>query len=318
MNLNLRSTSSVLSSIPVLLGFIPTNSIVVIHLQRPDGQYLVRVAARYDVEELPARAEGVVTRLPLGGPNLVEAAILVAVVEADHDTVAMAHLDALRQHLTSRGVAVLQRLHTRSLELINEWVDVDTGQTGHTESYRDSELAAWAAVEHGRTVSAGRAALAEEFDELTAAPPVSPVADAAQFVIDTVEDLYDAIANPGRVTAALAARLGHVITESVALRDVLMAASAETPSGATVWTHVARQLRGSARVEALCVAAACHYAGGDAVRAGIAIDAVHDTARREGLDTTELTRLLDSTVQAGVDPHLVRQLLAKITSAPRD
>ena len=69
-------------------------------------------------------------------------------------------------------------------------------------------------------------------------------------------------------------------------------------------------------MEALALAAACFYAGDDAVRTGIALDAAHGTAVAAGLPDTKLALLLDTAVQTAVPPAKIRQLFASIAAMP--
>ena len=61
-----------------------------------------------------------------------------------------------------------------------------------------------------------------------------------------------------------------------------------------------RELRGTPRVEALVLASITHYAAGDAVRAGIALETARDTAIETGYRFAQLAQLMHGAVRAGI------------------
>ncbi|OPX08361.1 DUF4192 domain-containing protein [Mycobacterium sp. AT1] len=318
MRINLTSNTDVVNLIPALLGFVPTNSIVAIVLDDHGDSFTVYCGARYDSDATLDVAAQFADVLPLqdaDGPH--RPVLLVAVADVDHQRHASAHLDAVTHHVTARGATVVKRLHTPHLEAGHTWTDVDTGQTGTTADYRTSEVALQMAVEHGRTVEATRETIAAEFAPGDPAPEAEITDDTADLVTQAILGVYAALNDPDGLTPQLVANAGHLITASVTHRDALLVVSTTRPEGgATVWTRMARQLRGPARIEALTIAAACFYVGHDTVRTSIALEAAHDTAVAAGLDDTNLVLLLDTAVQTAVPPTKIRQLFATIAANP--
>jgi hypothetical protein len=318
MTINIDSSTEVIAAIPALLGFIATNSIVGIVINDDGTQQSILVAARYDSQAPLDVAVRFVDALPLRHDDgSARPVLLIAIADTHAQRLAGKHLDAVRDLLTARGSTVVKRLHVEHLDANHTWVDIDTGQSGQTTDYRTSELTLQMAIEYGRPILSSREDIAAEFATSDPAPAASGTDDTAEFITHTVLGMYAAFTHPEKLTPQLAANAGHLITTSVTHRDVLLIASTSTPNGgATVWTRLARQLRGPARIEALALAAACFYVGDDSLRAGLALDAAHDTAVEADLDDTMLVQLLDTALQSGLPPALVRELFARLTANP--
>lgn len=318
MRINLSSNTDVIAVIPALLGFVASNSIVAIVFDNLDNRSTVHMGARYDSAAPLHLAAEFVDALPLqhndGTPRRV---LLIAIADTTHEHHAGDHLDALQRQLTARGAAVIKRLHTPHLDAGHTWTDIDTGDTGTTADYRTSEIALQMAVEHGRTVRTSRDDIAAEFTPGDPAPDADNTDDTTEFVTRTVLGMYAAFNDPDALTPQLAADTGHLVTTSVYRRDALLVVSTTHPqTGATVWTRLARQLRGQARIEALALAAACFYVSDDTVRTSIALEAAHATATAAGLPDTTLVGLLNMAVQTALPPARIRQLFATLAAKP--
>ena len=320
MRINLSSNTDILAATPALVGFVPTNSIVAIVLDNIGDRRTVHVSARYDVAAPLDVTAQLANTLPLQQPNGdMRIVILIAITDTADLKHAGDHLEAAQRHITARGASILKRLHTPNLDAGHTWTDIDTGDTGTTVDYRTSEVGLLMAVEHGRMVRATRDDIAAEFapTDQAPAPDIDTDTDTAEFISQTARDMSAAFENPTALTPQLAANVGLLITTSVTHRDALLIVSTEHPhTGATVWTHLARQLRGRARIEALALAAACFYCSDDTVRAGVALEAAHATAVAAGLPDTTLARLLDTAVQAAVPPTKLREVFARLAAKP--
>jgi hypothetical protein len=171
-------------------------------------------------------------------------------------------------------------------------------------------------VHHGHVITASRADLEHEFDITDAAPPIE-VGDHAELVLNTFTHIAEAAAGQRVITPMLAAQTGIVITESKKLRDQLLAITGEQPrEGARLWTMIAAMLRGTPRVEALVLASITHYAAGDAIRAGIALEAASDTAIETGCRFSQLAQLMHGAVRAGIPPQRIRDIIAHVDTMP--
>jgi hypothetical protein len=314
MDLKIRNNADIVANIAPLLGFVPTNSIVIYLLHTGPDEIAVRALARLDAALPDTTVAEAIDDIHLD-PDQVNAVYLVAVCAEWLDHHAAELLDTITAAITGTGIRVLKRLHTRQVERAGEWNDIDTGQSGPTYAYRDS-IAAAEIVHSGTVINASRADLEHEFDVTDPAPPIE-VGDHAELVITTFMHISQALAGQRQITPALAAQAGILITESKNLRDGLLAITGEQPRhGARLWTTIAAQLRAAPRVEALVLAAFTHYAAGDAIRAGIALDAACDTAIEHACPFSQLAQLLYGALRAGLPPQRIRDVLANIDTTP--
>ena len=76
-----------------------------------------------------------------------------------------------------------------------------------------------------------------------------------------------------------------------------------------MWTHIARQLRGRPRTEALTIAAVCYCLINDTVRAGIAADIAITEATDAGDEPPTLAAMLLAALESGIEPALIRRVL---------
>lgn len=319
MHINVNSNTDVIAAIPALFGFIPTNSIVALVFNDHTGPRTIHVSARYDAAApLSAAVKLAVDTLPLRQEDGAHRhVLLIAIADRKHENQAGKHLDTLQRVITARGASIIKRLHTPSLDAGHTWADIDTGETGTTIDYRSSHIGLQLAVEEGRTVRATRDEIAEEFAPTDPAPAPDADADTNDVIIHTLLGLYAAFRDPASLTPQLAANVGHLITAHVLQRDALLITSTTNPqAAAAVWTRIARQLRGQARIEALAVAAACFYVADDTIRTTIALEAAKDTTAATGLQPTTLVTLLDTAVQTAVPPAKLRALFAQLSSIP--
>lgn len=318
MRINLSSNTEIIAAIPAMFGFIPTNSIVAIVFDDLGDRRTSHMSARYDSDApLEAAAECVDALALQQDDGTHRHVLLVAIANGEHQNHAGDHLDALQRHITARGGTVIKRLHTPRIEAGHTWTDIDTAQTGTTVDYCTSTVALHMAIEHGRTVRATRDDIAAEFAPTEQAPTPDLEADTADFITHTVLGMYAAFEDPSTLTPQLVANAGRLISTDVTHRDALLIISTGNPqAGATFWTHLARQLRGQARIEALALAAACFYVSSDTVRTSIALEAAHSTATAAGLPDTTLVTLLDTAVQSALPPTKIRQLFATLAAKP--
>lgn len=312
-NITLTAPADLIAAAPGLLGFAPTDSIVAYMLRTdPTRGLRVRCAIRFDVT--------ITTEQALRFPDICNlraadnaAAILIAVCDQRHDQHAHHILDALRDSLSSSGIQVLRRLYARDVTEPGQWLDADTGDYGDTYPYTDSMLTAHL-VHEGTRVHRSRSDLEAEFSHLPPAPPVH-VADHADLVTATTEEIAHAIAGAPVSSPTLATRAGIVITAHPALRDAMIGLAVEDPqAGADLWTHIARRLRAQPRAEALTVAAACLCIAADTVRAGIALDAAFDEAEATHTPTPKLADLLSSALRSAIPPTEIRDSLIASTA----
>jgi hypothetical protein len=308
----LRTPADIIAAAPGLLGFAPTDSVVTYLLRRHVSQGLfVRCAIRFDVTINTTQAANFPTTCNLrAGDN--HAAILLGVCEPGRDEHARTILDALRDALHTAAIPVLARLLTRDVTTAGQWVDLDSGQSGPTYPYTDALLTAQR-VGQGERVSPHRGDIEAEFATNHPAPPVE-VADHGELLTSTAREIAQALAGTPSISDTLATRAGILITGHPARRDAMLGLAVEHPQAAAdLWTHLARQLRGQPRAQALTVAGVCYCLLGDTVRAGIAAEAALEEAERSHTPAPRLAHLLLAALHAGIPPTQINTAIAEST-----
>jgi hypothetical protein len=310
-HINIHNNADILNAVPAVLGFTPDASIVVLLLHDVDGHTAVRNGLRFDINTHAARQ---LTTVAAPAFANITAAILVAVCGdpiADH---AAATLDIVRDSLAELNITTLNRLVTTSLDHPGQWTDLDTGDRGPVTPFRDSVIAA-ETVFAGHHVAASRDQIVAEFTPTTNPAPLLTTAP-ADFLVDTFETIAAIISGSDHPGAHpdLATRVGILIA-NVHLRDTMLVLSADHPGpAARLWTRLANQLTGPARMDSLTVAAACYYAASDTIRAGIALDTSADEATAHHLDNPRLAQMLHTALQAGISPTQIRAVIATLAT----
>lgn len=312
---HLRCPADLIAAAPGLLGFVPTNSMVVYLLHdEPTKGIGVRCAARFDITVTTGQAADFPTVCNLR-PGRFAAAILLAICEQRHDSHARHLLDALRDGLQHSGIPVLRRLYARDVTEPGQWLDADTGDYGDTYPYTDSVLTAQL-VHAGTQIRRSRSDIESEFSPLPPAPPAE-VGSHGELVTSTAEEIAAVLNGKPITSPTLHTRAGIVITGHPALRDAMIGLAIDQPqAGSDLWTHIGRRLRGQPRAEALTVAAACLCLAGDTVRAGIALAAALEEADTTHTPQPGLAVLLTAVLQAGIEPARIRAALRASAARP--
>lgn len=313
--INLRTPADILAAAPCLVGFVPTNSLVIYMLARGAaggiGVYCaLRVDIDPDAEYMPA-----IPTDELRSHDAV-AAIMLAICDQRHDGQAHTLLDTWREMLQNNGIRVVRRLHTRNVTEAGQWLDVDTGDYGATYPYTDSTLSAHAVLD-GRQIRRSRSDIAADFAYLPPAPEVDVEnSDYKALALITAKEIDDILINGTAIASpTLPTRAGMVITGHPVARDAMIGLAVKNPrAAADLWTFIGRRLRGQHRAEALTLAAACLCLDSDTVRAGIAIEAALEEADTTSTPRPKLARLLETALRAGLNPATIRDTLIQSTA----
>jgi len=298
-----------LSAIPAVLGFRPQASIVVILIRTDNGDESVHSMLRFDIDLDAARKLTTVTAPAFRN---VSSAILVAICGdwiAGH---AAAVLDVLRDSLAELNIPTPIRLTTPTLDQPAQWTNIDRNTSGPVTPFDRTAFAA-ETVFHGKRIAANRADIVAEFSATTNPAPILH-AQPADIVADTFETVAAIISGGAHAEQYpdLATRIAVLIAD-VRLRDTALLLSIDhaAPAGA-LWTQLANQLTGTARLDTLTLAAGSYYVAADAVRAGIALDVAADEANAQHLQYPRLAQMLLSALQSGMPPAKIRAALAAI------
>lgn len=308
--INLDTEQAVLSAIPALLCFVPTNSVVAIMFSPSDAPRTnIRCAIRFDVDVTREQARRFPRACHLTAAEN-SAAILVTICDPELEGHALDVLGDTRTALRDAGIAVLQMLMTHSLTDTGRWTDPDTGAHGPTIPFTDAVITA-ETVLGGSLIEKSRDAVEADFTLTEAAPPLAVDEDFDALVARTVAELHALITGKASApTEDLATRAAILVTEDVHVRDGLLRIGLDHEQAtARMWTTLAAQLRGRARAEVLTVAAFNYYIARDGVRAGIAVDHAAAAATEAQQPTPNLAGLLDAALHAGLDPEKIRQII---------
>ncbi|WP_257233743.1 DUF4192 domain-containing protein [Rhodococcus qingshengii] len=322
--IRLNTATEVLASIPTMLGFIPTASVIVIMLKDEivDGRTTKQIAlvARTDAATGEGAEFDPAPYLEAAARAETTATICVAVAEDAAAVIALDQIAILRQGFRDAGIHDMLALHVNALEAGALWTDLDTYATGLTEDPNASTLSIHNAVEQGRTTAASREDIAARYAvtvEADTAPALAALhAQGPDFVRHAVTELVTLIRTRGNPDAELAARVGLCATISPTARDALMfTVNGNEHAAAHAFATIARQVRGNARVQILTVAAYCSYISGDGPSTGIALEAAQAAViDANGEHDTPLRNLLDFALEHAVSPAAVTTQLHAIAA----
>lgn len=316
--LSFATPAALISALPHLLGFIPTDDIIALmlgpshHSAESPLPAAIRCPVTIDADHaqrFPIVCHLVAAQFP--------AALLVAVCDPRHDTEALTAMLTIRAALRDSGITVRRMLATHSVTTPGRWIDPDTGAAGLTKPYTDSPATALGVVE-GRLIAPSRDAMQHEF------ATTEPVAqcdleaqDITALIGPTATNLHRAFGGNTTPPAELVVRTAAVVTAHTALRDAFLRLSVgHELAAARIWTHIAAPHRGRTRADLLTMAAVAYYCAEDTVRAGMAL--THAAAATQG-DHTALPRLtatLYAALEAGMPPSKIRAVIPSRDTTP--
>ncbi|MBE7192966.1 MAG: DUF4192 domain-containing protein [Gordonia polyisoprenivorans] len=293
MTIRITTAADLVASIPALLGFVPTESMVMVVLR---GERVL-FTARHDLAAI-TNGHDAATLAETIAANGAERVLLIGI--SDEPSI-VAHTEMVG-HLAGYAIDVHRQIHVSTCEHATEYIDYATGETGMTRDYRDSAVTAHTAVEHGQAVRASRKDFAAMFATTTEAAPVDPqTIDPAQVARDMAAAVT-ANTDPG---PELAAQFGALIGD-VKKRDAMLRLGiSQTGTAAVVMARTAAHLRSHARARVLALAMYFFYVAGNGAAAGIAADTVTD----EGLEPTSFMQLLDRSLRAAMHPDGLSDLM---------
>lgn len=305
--LNIDDNAAILAAIPPLLGFTPESSIIVAVIVGTGDDRQIRTVLRFDIDPVAAAK---LTTVAEPAFRTASAAILVAVCGDWITDYAIHTLDVLRDSLAERNITSHVRLIASNLDQPGQWTDIDTGARGVVTSFRDSAFTA-DTVLRGKRIANHRSEIVAEFTPTTNPVPFVTT-DPIDFLVDTYETVAAIITDSAHIAnhPDLATRVGILITRDPEFRDTMLLLCVDHAGpAAALWTRLANQLTGAARLEALTVAAACHFVADDAVRAGIALDIAATEANAGHREYPMLAALLLSALQGSASPTDIRDLI---------
>ncbi|MBS9535583.1 DUF4192 domain-containing protein [Mycobacterium sp. M1] len=306
MNHSISTPAGVIAALPALMGYVPTNRIIAVLTQRSTtdilGEYIACGAA-LTLDDTPAAIAAMPQRI--GATSKKFSSVYVVAIGGTHAlSTTAAIVRALSEAFIDTDIPVRAMIVAESFEPGARWAELITGTTGPTADYRDSTMSA-EAVYAGRGIHATREDVEAEFLPTTAAPTATDTS-----IDPGLGDELAAVVEGAPAAADLPTRVGLAIVTNVAVRDQIFAAGADNARpAAVVWTTIANQLRGDARVMALVIAAGLYYAAADAVRVGIALDTATTDAQAIGHELPHMGQLLQMALSIGTAPTTITDLL---------
>lgn len=295
--------AAILSAIPAIYGFVPTESLIVLGTSGRE----VTVSMRIDL------ADGIITSGAL--PRALQQSncdqVWIVVVTAT-TTPTQQHrvISQVTDMLHGDGIDVCAQFQVNTLtDGGTVWVDHLTGTTGATIDYRDIEATA-ATVLDGRRIDHDRRSLEARFarNPHRQATPADPATVDAG---DTVRRIIAAMHDPRTITPDLAAAIAAVAAHSLHKRDALLRTVIyDATRAADVYTQCATMLSGRARADVLTLAAVGYYYAGSGTHVNIAILAAHT----ETTEVKQLLTLIDRVIVTGAPPEVIKDALSDLTS----
>lgn len=291
--ISIRTAAELIAAVPTLVGFVPTESLVMVVL---DGSSIV-FTVRHDLAAITNGHDAAYLAEVIASNN-AKSVFLVG-IGAEPSTEAQ---DEMVGHLAGYAIDVHRQLHVTTVAHAAEYIDYATGETGIAGDYRESAGTMAYAVEEGRAVMPSRQDFAQMFATVDAAAPADTETIDPEWIAQEMVGAVSLNTDPGAETAA---RFGALI-ENVKVRDAMLRLGTESAGTAgTVMARTAAHLRGDERARVLTLAMFFFYVAGNGAAAGMAADAVAN----EGLEPTSLMRLLDRSLRAAMHPRLLSGLI---------
>lgn len=315
----IKALGSLISNVVGILGFRPVESLVVVAVRGGE----VGCVMRLDLGDaaLPDTPERLANLAVRGGAD----GVVAVFVSAESAACAMCadgfgdHARKLSAALERRGALLLDAVVVDQIEAGGRWRCVDNCGSGGVLDDPATSAAAAAAVVAGHRMYGSReemkASVAVDAERVAALAPL--LAGAHGRVDDAAAAVRAAVAAVRRVgegavlsdaeLAGVGATLGDL-----RVRDALMTLIEGDQAGAAeqLWSQLARVLPGPFRAEALCLLAHACYVTGAGPLAGVCLEEI-----RVEDPTHRMAELLDTALQNGVRPEVIRGLTANLASA---
>ena len=304
--IQIKSTGELIAALPTMLGFVPTQSLVMVFLNAGALSFVVRTDF--------GTGGRVLTAETIVKANNCDAVVIVAVANGRTFREVLDECDSVSDVLLTLGVTDQDVFYTPSVEGGETWTDMRTFETGTVVDPSTTEFAA-ATVLSGKAVAASRDEIAARYrregskitDRRRARNAKEIMGE--NFARNVISELADTVTERREPSAALAARIGLVLTTDIVARDAILGLAVIDPASASeTMATVTRKLHGPERVAALTVAGFFAYVNFQGPDAGCAFDAARAEADQHPLSDTRLLGLVDEALQTGLHPKRMRGL----------
>ncbi len=304
--IHIKGISELIAAVPTVLSFLPEHSIVLVFSNAGRITWMVRTdfgtGGRLLTAETIARS----------GES--DAVIVVVVAKGRTFREVIAEGDRVNATMLGLGVEVQGIYYTPSIEGGQTWTDMQSFETGTVVDPATTAAAA-ATVFTGKQLTRTREEIVARYrrDDATTTDRrrarMTKDVMGENFARSVISELADAVRERQEPTAALAARVGLLVTTDITARDAILGLAVIDPAtAAETMAAVARKLYGAERVAALTVAGFFAYVNFQGPDAGCAFKAAREEAARHPLSDTRLLGLVEQALSTGLHPRQMRTL----------
>lgn len=302
--IKLRGIGDIIAAIPGLLGFTPTESIVLIVLK----DHQIEEALRTSIADAVSASSAINSALRSAD---ADGAMLVVIAE---DGRAAAFSAARHLVETLRlAVEITAVVHVPRMAEGVEWTDLVTGEAGKLADPRTTEVALQAALS-GRIAGASREELEARYE--VGAPVSLDRARAGVVAAGGMDEFTRATmtaviraARPGQrgISEALTARLALILAAPTWHREAvwMLGPVLGYLQAHDVLADAARHMEPTARAQALTYAGSFAYLARDGVSAGLAFSACLHVMETEGICRPALLRTFSTLLHNNISPNEV-------------
>jgi hypothetical protein len=313
--IRLYDTAGVVAAVPVLLGFHPTDSLVLIFLEDTRIGLTVRVDL-CERGQAQAYALDLAARLLVRGDDGADGVLLITVgPDARTDVI-----DAVAEALAARGVTVRAKIWAQGTTAGSRYTCVDGCHDGYLPDPRTTDLGLATSVDSGRTVQASREAIAESMaptvDAQTMARRLNLIKNeagmtpdvAAIHVCDALSDVHNGRLHLDDWRVAALAR--SLMTPKVPDLVIGWALTSSLDDAHELWLALTREFPAPCRADAAALLALTAMVKGDGAVADAALAVAEEAA--PGHVLTVLVRRMHG---MGMSPRQIREALTTVLEA---
>ncbi|WP_185981890.1 DUF4192 family protein [Skermania sp. ID1734] len=310
----LTTRTDILTAVPFLLGFIPSDSVVAILLD--DKRVLA--GARLDAD---ADTDSLAPIVDLAVREHATAAILAVITDHERAGHAIGLTEYLTGQFTDAGIDTRHVLYAPALTAGATWIDVHTLDNGTLTDPANSAAATAFAV-NGQVTATSRADLQARYRRATPVDMTGALAaanaDNDRFITDTLADLFATVREHRPVTDRLAGAV-NVLAAVPATRDAMLAAALIDPrAAAEAFTRIAAVSTTEARAHTLTLAGLFAHAAGHGAAAQCAYTAAEAHATATGTDNPTLLELARTAIDRALTPENITAMLRTATANTAD
>ncbi|MEU8901818.1 DUF4192 family protein [Nocardia sp. NPDC048505] len=321
--LGLTDLGEFCAAVPALLGYMPTERVVVLGYRQGQDRHHVTVALSHD-PHVKTEKVAMDTAEILHRQGIAEVQMLVVAAERAPQLLALG--ERLESALFDLRIRTTIQLHAWNLETGAIWTDLETGHGGTVPDPLSSAAAARAVLQ-GRTIQASRDEIQSWFTHSTPAPDLAtrrwdkPETDpqSPEFGARVLGELAGHVNANTLAPLELAGRTGALATASVAGREGLIGLAVINPAAAgRILTEIATHLFDWERAEVLTAAIVCWWAAGQGTVVNIAISAALAAFAERQYPPSAFLITLEAAYRHGMPPeNIATSIIAAAETARR-